>query len=133
MKLEHIHRKIERTPEEKARLRAERERIQEEKPTKEDLLREEGATVAPLGTVLFIHQLAAQLRKVRALLSVSLSELSRRTGIDQAALSRLETGRNENPTVETLCRVATALGKTIRCTLEDAPETPKEDHSSTPV
>jgi transcriptional regulator with XRE-family HTH domain len=47
--------------------------------------------------------------------------LSDRTGIDQAALSKLETGSHGNPTLETLYRIALALGKVIACNLQDAP------------
>ncbi len=38
------------------------------------------------------------------------SEISRRSGIDLASLSRLEAGKNPNPTFETLSRYAHALG-----------------------
>ena len=41
---------------------------------------------------------------------LSLSEIARRSGIDLASLSRLETGKNPNPTFETLSRYADAMG-----------------------
>jgi DNA-binding phage protein len=41
---------------------------------------------------------------------LSLTEIARRSGIDPASLSRLETGKNPNPTFETLSRYAAALG-----------------------
>ena len=40
-------------------------------------------------------------------------ELSERTGITQADISKIETGRG-NPSVKTLQRIASALGKTLR-------------------
>lgn len=43
----------------------------------------------------------------------SLADMKERTGIDRAALSRLESGQHPNPTIATLMRYAQALGKTI--------------------
>ncbi len=48
-------------------------------------------------------------------------------GIDQAALSKLETGSHGNPTLETLYRIALSLGKVIVCVLQDAPANPSGD------
>lgn len=42
------------------------------------------------------------------------------TSIDRSALSNLENQNNENPTVDTIDRVAKALGKKVVVTLEDA-------------
>jgi DNA-binding XRE family transcriptional regulator len=69
--------------------------------------------------VLQLRQVMAKLRQERERLGITLATLSERTGIDQAALSRLESGRNANPTLGTLCRVAEALGKMICCTCQD--------------
>jgi transcriptional regulator with XRE-family HTH domain len=43
-------------------------------------------------------------------LTVNLTEIARRSGVDPASLSRLETGKNPNPTFQTLSRYAAALG-----------------------
>lgn len=48
MAREHIHKKIERTPEEMAELKAVRERIQKERPTLDDLVAQ-GATITTMG------------------------------------------------------------------------------------
>src|SRR5437870_8590000 len=96
----HVHRKAPRTPKETARLRADRERYQREKPTPEQLLAEGGhQTFVPLGELVLLHQLMAALKKERERRGFSLAEVASRTGIDQAALSRLETGTNGNPTL----------------------------------
>jgi DNA-binding Xre family transcriptional regulator len=121
MSAKHVHRKAERTPEEVARLRADRERYQREKPTPGQLLAEGGHTdFVPLGELLLLHHLMSELRAERERQGMTLAELSRRTGIDATALSRLETGRHNNPTVDTLYRIASALGKEIYCGLRDA-------------
>ena len=92
-----------------------------EKPTPEKLLAEGGGTdFIPLGELLQIHQIAFWLKRERERQGMTLAELSDRTGIDQAALSRLENGRNANPTLDTLNRVASALGKVISCTFQEA-------------
>ncbi|HQU42849.1 MAG TPA: helix-turn-helix domain-containing protein, partial [Pirellulales bacterium] len=61
------------------------------------------------------------LRKCREAAGVSLASLSERTGIDRAALSRLETGAQDNPTINTLQRYAFALGKQIVVQVIDLP------------
>src|SRR5438132_12301873 len=52
---------------------------------------------------------------------LTLAEVSRRCGIDQPALSRLENGHNKNPTLDTLWRYAAAVG-----------QAPGPDHRSHP-
>ena len=49
---------------------------------------------------------------------LTLAEVSRRCGIDQPALSRLETGHNKNPTLDTLWRYAAAVGRRLVLTTE---------------
>jgi DNA-binding XRE family transcriptional regulator len=129
MSVRHVFRKAERTPEETARLRADRERYQRERPTPAHLLAEGGHTdFVPLGELLALHQVMGQLKQERERQGLTLAHMAERTGIDQAALSRLENGRNANPTLDTLRRIAAALGKVICCTCQDAP---KAEHKAT--
>jgi DNA-binding Xre family transcriptional regulator len=51
-----------------------------------------------------------ELKRARQDRGLSLTEISRRSGIDLTSLSRLEAGKNPNPTFETLSRHADALG-----------------------
>ncbi len=51
---------------------------------------------------------------------VTLAELSQRTGIDKSNLSKLENDINANPTLETLMRIARALGGTIEFSFRSA-------------
>jgi DNA-binding Xre family transcriptional regulator len=121
--IKHIHRKTPRTPDQQAKLKADRERYQREKPTPEQLLAESGhAAFVRLGDLLMLHHLVAGLKKERERQKLTMAQLSKMTGIDQAALSRLETGKNSNPTMDTMNRIAAALGKTIACSLKDAPK-----------
>ncbi len=121
--IKHVHRKASRSSKQTAKLRADRERYQREKPSPKQLLAEGGhAEFVPLGELMFIHQVMASLKKERERQGLTLADLSKRTGVDQAALSKLETGRHANPTLATLYRIALALGKAIACALQDAPD-----------
>jgi DNA-binding Xre family transcriptional regulator len=125
--IKHVHRKIVRTAEELAKLKADRERYQRDKPTPEQLLAEGGhENFMRLGDLLMLHQIMAAMKKERERQKLTIGQLSEMTGIDQAALSRLESGRNANPTMQTLMRIAAALGKTIACSLKDAPKKAKK-------
>src|SRR5690348_18339603 len=64
--------------------------------------------------------LAANLRRLRIARHLSLSELSRATGISKATLSSIENGR-ANPTVDTLAGLAGALRVSMAELLEELP------------
>ena len=49
---------------------------------------------------------------------LTLAEESRRCGIDQPALPRLENGHNQNPTLDTLWRYAASVGRCLVLTTE---------------
>jgi DNA-binding Xre family transcriptional regulator len=120
--IKHLQSKAQRSAAEIARLRADRARYQRDKPTPEQLLTEGGhSDFVRLGDLLLLHQIVAALKKERVRRKMTLAQLADRTGIDQAALSRLENGKNANPTFETILRIAGALGKTLVCHLQDAP------------
>ena len=67
-----------------------------------------------------IRQLPGALRAERQRLGLSLADIYERTGIDRAALSRLENNEDANPTLTTLERYAEALGKRMVVVLSDA-------------
>jgi transcriptional regulator with XRE-family HTH domain len=111
---ERIHRQTERTPEERARLQALREQFQKEKPALEDLVASgEYDGPVPQGAYLELRRVLHALRSERQRQGLSLADVAARSGIDKAALSRLETGKQINPTIDTLWRYAQALGKRL--------------------
>jgi DNA-binding XRE family transcriptional regulator len=57
--------------------------------------------------------LVQQLKAAREEKGLSLSDMTRLTGMDRSALSKLETGQRLNPTIETLVRYADAVGKRV--------------------
>jgi len=57
--------------------------------------------------------LVTALRAERELQGLSLTDIAERTGMDRAAVHKLEIGLNKNPTCATLQRYADALGRQI--------------------
>jgi DNA-binding phage protein len=99
------------TDEERARHQLAREQIAAELPEiKERALATLGA-LKKKGTP--IRHVIAALRAERERQGLSLADLNERTGIDRAALSRLENNEEGNPTISTLERYAAAVGKQI--------------------
>lgn len=78
------------------------------------------ATMDPT-TAAELRQFFCDLRTAREAIGLSLADLATRSGIDEAALSRLENGRHLNPTLGTLRRYARALGKRLALSLEETP------------
>jgi DNA-binding Xre family transcriptional regulator len=114
MPAKRVTRKIERTPEQLAELKATRERYQRDKPTVEQLMLESNCSEPiPLGEYLAVKELAHRLKAERLKQKLTLEQVSESSGIDQATLSKLENGRQPNPTLNTLARVAYALGKEV--------------------
>jgi DNA-binding phage protein len=102
-----IYRKA--TDEERARHAKVREQIAGELPAIKRRARERLALLKKEGTPL--RQVLAALRAERERQGLSLADINERTGIDRAALSRLENNEEANPTLATLERYAEALGK----------------------
>ncbi|MET9587756.1 XRE family transcriptional regulator [Streptomyces sp. NPDC006539] len=63
-------------------------------------------------------EVGRRLKRLRQDDGLSLSELSRRSGVGKGTLSELETGRR-NPTLETLYALTTALGRPLSAVLDD--------------
>ncbi len=113
-------RKIDRTPEEQARIRAIRERFQSERPTHEELIAsgEYEGLIAPEALVSYFGAMA-KLKSERQRQGLTLSAVSDRSGLDIGLLSRLENGKVLNPTLATLWRYADALGRTVTLDVSD--------------
>lgn len=114
--------KSERTPEELAELRAERERFGRERPSYARLV--ESGEVDPadettMGEYLALLNLMAELRAERERRGLSLTDLAERSGLERSAISKLETGKVLNPNLSTLRRYAASLGKSITLGVRD--------------
>ena len=90
-------------------------------PTQQDL-EASGAYDGPIksGTYFSVKVLIHELKQAREAARLTLAAVSKRTGMDQATLSRLENGRQPNPTVDTLWRYARAVGRQLVLTDTDA-------------
>ncbi|MCG3132200.1 MAG: hypothetical protein FLDDKLPJ_03033 [Phycisphaerae bacterium] len=67
-----------------------------------------------------LKRLLGELQAARKKQGLSLADLTRLTGMDRSALTKLETGQRANPTVETLIRYAEAVGKRLVVELADS-------------
>jgi DNA-binding XRE family transcriptional regulator len=107
MVLRRITREHRLSPEEGAKYREVREQVAEELP---DLIARHQERLVALDQLAdLIHELKA----AREEKGLSLSDMTRLTGMDRSALSKLETGQRLNPTIETLVRYADAVGKRL--------------------
>ena len=107
MTLQRITRHRRLSPEEAAKYREIREQVTEELP---DLIARHHERLIALDQ---LEELVKELKAAREEQGLSLSDLTRLTGMDRSALSKLETGQRLNPTVETLVRYAEAVGKRL--------------------
>jgi len=67
----------------------------------------DGADVAQL------LKFVSLIRREREAQGLSVEQLAERAGVDPAALARLESAQNFNPTAATMFRLARALGKSL--------------------
>jgi transcriptional regulator with XRE-family HTH domain len=77
------------------------------------------------------QKLITRLRAERERQGLSLAEIADRTGIDRAAIHKVEIGLNKNPTCATLTRYAEALGVSIEWSLKTKDENENENQAAT--
>jgi DNA-binding XRE family transcriptional regulator len=106
--------KVPWTAEDRARHQAIRDMFRDWHPSPEELIASgEGANFDLHGEYRGLRLFVAEIKQAREAAGLTLAEVSRRCGIDQPALSRLENGRNPNPTLDTLWRYAAAVGRRL--------------------
>src|SRR5947208_10749765 len=99
------------TEEERVRHRAIREQVEQEKPAL--IARGRRAKARRI----MLKEAVAALKATREALGLSLADIKASTGIEKSNLSRLENDPLANPTIDTLCRYADAVGKEVVITL----------------
>ena len=114
MAIKRVQKKIEWTPEDRNRHKAIREKFKD-KPTIEELVAQGELSGQPvtLSTYLNLRLIVHNLRKIREQSNLSLADISERSGMDKAMLSRLENGHVANPGIETISRYLDALDKSL--------------------
>ena len=75
--------------------------------------------ITTMGAVGSLLKATAAVRRAREAKGLSLTEVSRRSGLPLPALSRLESGRNPRPTFETLARYAAGVGLDVKIVVRD--------------
>jgi DNA-binding XRE family transcriptional regulator len=121
--------KVQWTAEDRARHQAIREMFRNWHPSPEELIASgEGTNFDLHGEYRELRPFVEEMKQIREAAGLTLAEVSRRCGIDQPALSRLENGRNKNPTLDTLWRYAAAVGRRLVLTTESIHDTrPAQD------
>jgi len=112
------------TPEQRAQHKAIRDAFREWHPGPEELIASGAAARLGLNVVHSpAQELLRRLKASREAAGLTLADVSARCGIDQPALSRLENGHTQNPTLDTLWRYAAAVGKRLVLSAEDIRDT----------
>jgi ribosome-binding protein aMBF1 (putative translation factor) len=115
MTIERVRAKRPLSSEERARNRAIQEFVKRERPGPDHLTAAgKYEETLPFEAYMDFRNLIQSLKTERERQGLTLAEVSADTGMDPAVLSRLETGRVANPTVDTLIRYATALGQRLQ-------------------
>jgi DNA-binding Xre family transcriptional regulator len=114
MTIKRVQKKIDWTQEDKNRHKAIREKFRD-KPTLEELVArgELSGQLLPLRTYVNLRLIIRNLRTIREQAKLSLADISQRSGMDKAMLSRLENGHVANPGIETISRYLDAMDKAI--------------------
>lgn len=101
------------TAADRARHKAIREEFKH-RPSQEEL-EATGAYERPIksGAYFAVRVMVHELKQARQSAGLTLAQVAKRTGMDQATLSRLENGRQPNPTIDTLWRYARAVGRRL--------------------
>lgn len=121
MKSQRIFRPNRKTAEERAREKLLRDRLQREKPSMEDLIRNgecDADAVMTMGMYFDLQSALQALKQERVKCGLSIGDVADRSGLDRAVVSRLENGKQDNPTVATLMRYAAAIGKRLMWSYE---------------
>jgi transcriptional regulator with XRE-family HTH domain len=72
-----------------------------------------------MGMYFDIQRALQALKREREQHGLSIGDVAQRSGLDRAVVSRLENGKQDNPTVATLMRYAAAIGKRFLWCYED--------------
>lgn len=120
---ESLFRANRKSAEEREREKVLRAKLQE-RPTLEDLIRSgecDPDAVMTMGMYYDIQGALQALKRERQRRGLSVGDVAKRSGLDRAVVSRLENGKQDNPTLATLMRYAAALGKRFLWAYEDLP------------
>ncbi len=124
MKVTNVYKESHRTPAQKAKEKEVRQMFQDWKPGPEELLAS-GKWKGPViveGEQEFWKAIRA-VRAFREAQGLTLKDVSERCGIDVATLSKLENGKQTNPTLFTMLLYVGAVGKRLHFSVRQRPQT----------
>src|SRR6266404_2069235 len=101
-----------------------RANLQKERPSLKDLIRNgecDPDAVMTMGMYFDVQSALQALKRERVRCGLSIGDVAERSGLDRAVVSRLENGKQDNPTIATLMRYAAAVGKRFLWSYEDLP------------
>ena len=81
---------------------------------------------------LALNRLVEELRAAREAQGLSLADIAERTGLQRAAVSKLENRHNLNPTIGTLSRYAAAVGRQVTFGLAAVADVPESAATLSP-
>lgn len=114
--------KVELTPEQRAAFRSIRQRAEIDRPGPDELVeRGEVTGFVSQGAFMELLGFVEVLRQERERKGLSLTEVAERSGLTRAMLSKLENGRNPNPTLDTLARYALAMDMELKLSVDPIP------------
>ena len=122
MKPRRIFRPNPKSREERDQEKTLRQQIQKEKPSLENLIANgecDPDAVMTMGMYVDVQTALQALKRERELQGLSIGDVAKRSGLDRAVVSRLENGKQDNPTVATMMRYAAAIGKRFLWTYDD--------------
>jgi DNA-binding XRE family transcriptional regulator len=126
--------KVRWTAEDRARHQAIRNMFRNWHPSPEELIASGEAAKFDLhGEYRQLRPFIEEVKRAREAAGLTLADVSRRCGIDQPALSRLENGHNKNPTLDTLWRYAAAVGRRLILTTEAIRDTRQAQEKAKPA
>jgi DNA-binding phage protein len=126
-----VFRTTPRTPEEVAEDQAIREHFAD-RPSIDDLIARGDLDPDRITTMdghFALFRAFVALRRERERKGLSLTEVARRSGLDPSSLDRLESGKDQNPTYETITRYAAALGLDVHLEFRDREAPPAEEQA----
>ncbi len=126
-KANRVQRANQKSPAVRARERELRVRLQAEKPSLDDLIASgdcDPDDIMTMGMYVDVQQALQSLKRSRMENGLSIDAVAERSGLDRAVVSRLENGKQDNPTVATLMRYAAAIGQRFLWSHEELPRKP---------
>jgi DNA-binding XRE family transcriptional regulator len=122
MKARRLFRARRKTAGQRVQEQALRAKMQKEKPSLEVLVRDgecDPDAIMSMGMYFDVQTALQALKRERERCGLTIGNVAERSGLDRAVVSRLENGKQDNPTVATLMRYAAAIGKRFLWSYED--------------